>query len=278
MAQALLITLREGLEMVLIVVIVLAYLQRTGRRSLFGRVWLGVAAAVVASVLVGASLFSLGGHLEGWAEEVFEGSAMFLAVMVLSWMIVWMRSQARHIRGDLEAKVESAVARSSGLALASLAFLTVGREGLETALFIFSASQTATPLETSIGGVLGLLGALGVGWALYNGSHRINLRSFFNITGILLILFAAGLLARGIHEFQEAGILPIFIEHVWDINHLLDEDSTLGALLSGLFGYDGDPSLLEVIAYPLYLLATLAFFTRQGPTPMRRPIGGPSTA
>ena len=262
MAQALLITLREGLEMALLVVIVLAYLRRTGRSHLFNRVWQGIGLATVVSLVAGALLFSLGTGLEGKAEEVFEGSAMFLAVIVLTWMIIWMKSQARHIRGELETKVEQAVARGSAFALASLAFLVVGREGLETALFLFSASKTATPAETAIGGILGLVAAIALGRLIYQGSHRINLRLFFNITGVLLIFFAAGLLAHGVHEFQEAGYLYVFVEHVWDINHIFSEKGTLGSLMRGLLGYNGDPSLLEVVLYPVYLVLALTFFVK----------------
>lgn len=280
MTQALLITLREGLEISLLVVIVLAYLKRTGRGYLFLRVWQGVALATAASLVAGALLFGLGTGLEGKAEAVFEGSAMFLAVIVLSWMIMWMKRQARHIRGELETKVERAVGRGSAFAVASLAFLVVVREGLETALLLFGGSKEATPAETAIGGILGLAIAIALGRLLYQGSHRINLRLFFNITGVLLIFFAAGLLAHGTHEFQEAGYLYVFVEHVWDINHLFDEKGTLGSVMKGLFGYNGNPSLLEVVIYPIYLVVALTFFVRparavtegrvRSPLPIRR--------
>ena len=270
MAQAFLITLREGLEMALIVVIVLAYLKRTGYTRLFSRVWQGVALASGVSLLGGAILFGLGKELEGRAGEVFEGTAMLLAVAVLSWMIIWMKSQARHIRGLLETQMEQAVAGGSTLALVAIPFLAVGREGLETALFLFGASKTATPAETIIGGLLGLTGAILLGWFLYRGTRTINLRKFFSITGILLIIFAAGLLAHGIHEFQEAGYLPIFNEHVWDMNSFLDENSTVGSFLKGIFGYNGNPSLLEVVAYPLYLGLALFYFLRPTITPARQ--------
>ncbi len=265
MAQAFVITLREGLEMALIVVIVLAYLKRTGRTSLFGLVWGSVGLAAAGSLLAGGVLFGLGKELEGKAEEVFEGIAMFLAVGVLSWMILWMKRQAREIRGQLESQVGQALATGSTMALAAIPFLAVGREGLETALFLFSASKTATPAETLLGGLLGLGGAVVLGGLLYQGGHRINLRSFFNITGVLLILFATGLLARGIHEFQEAGLLPFLVEHVWDMNPILNENGAVGSLLKGLLGYNGNPSLVEVITYPLYLGAALYFFFRSVP-------------
>ena len=277
MAQAFLITLREGLEMALVVVIVLAYLKRTGHTRLFNRVWQGVALAIVISLLGGAILFGLGQELEGRAEEVFEGTAMLLAVAVLTWMIIWMRSQARHIRGQLETQMEHALMGGSTLALVAIPFLAVGREGLETALFLFSASKTATPLETTIGGLLGLATAITVGWVLYRGTHTINLRAFFRSTGVLLIIFAAGLLAHGIHEFQEAGFLPTLVEHVWDMNSILDENSTLGSFLKGIFGYNGNPSLLEVLAYPLYLGTSLFYFLKPATNPTRQSPPQPAT-
>jgi high-affinity iron transporter len=136
----------------------------------------------------------------------------------------------------------------------------VGREGIETALFMFSAVKTSTPLQPIIGGLLGLAIALLMGYALFRGSRRLNLRLFFSVTGVLLILFAGGLLARGIHEFQEAGLFPVIVEHVWDINPVLNEKAGLGSFLKGLFGYNGNPSLIEVIAYVTYLVTALFYF------------------
>ena len=262
MAQSLLITLREGLEISILLVIVLAYLKRTNRANLIGPVWKGTGAALIVSLIGGGALFGLGVGLEGAAEEVFEGSAMLLAVIVLSWMIIWMRSQAREIRGRLEIRVEQVALKGSGVAMAFLAFAVVVREGLETALFLFSASKTASPVETTVGGLLGVAIAIILGRLIYQGSHSINLRMFFNVTGVLLILFAAGLLARGLHEFQEAGYLFIFVEHVWDMNGVINESGVFGGLLKGLFGYNGNPSLIEIIVYPLYLAIALAFFLK----------------
>lgn len=277
MAQTFLITLREGLEMALIVVIVLAYLKRTGRTSLFNRVWQGVALATAVSLLGGAILFGLGKELEGRAEQVFEGTAMLLAVAALTWMIIWMKSQARYIRGQLETQLEQALMGGSALALVAVPFIAVGREGLETALLLFGASKTATPVETTVGGLLGLTVAITLGWILYRGTHNINLRIFFRSTGVLLIIFAAGLLAHGIHEFQEAGYLPIFVEHIWDMNPVLDENSTFGSFLKGIFGYNGNPSLLEVVAYPIYLGVSLFYFLRPAITPTRQSPPQPAT-
>ena len=187
---------------------------------------------------------------------------MLSAVAVLTWMIFWMRKQAANIKRELEAKLEGAIAAGSAVGLASVVFFAVLREGWETALFLFAISESSSPLSTAVGAVVGLAISISLGVALYMGSRRLNLRQFFTVTGTLLIVFAAGLLAHGIHEFQEAGILPETIEHVWNTNGIISEDSTLGEFLTALLGYNGDPSLLEVVAWAAYLTAALWFFLR----------------
>src|SRR3712207_690196 len=272
---AALLTTREGLEASLIVGIVLAYLAKTDNRRHFNTIWLGTAAAVAVSIVTGAALFFTVGALEGRAEQIFEGVAMLSAVAVLTWMIFWMRKQAVNIKRELEAKIEGAIAAGSAVGLASVVFFAVLREGWETALFLFAISESSTPWVTAIGAVIGLAIAITLGVALYMGSRRLNLRQFFTITGVLLIVFAAGLLAHGIHEFQEAGVLPMTIEHVWDTNGVVSESSTVGEFLTTLFGYNGDPSLLEVVAWVAYASAALAFFLgplvsgRRTPEPAR---------
>jgi high-affinity iron transporter len=273
---AALVTTREGLEASLIVGIVLAYLAKTENRSYFRIIWLGTAAAVAISILTGAALFFTVGELEGRAEQIFEGVAMLSAVAVLTWMIFWMRKQAVNIKKELEAKLAGAIAAGSAVGLASVVFFAVLREGWETALFLFAISESATPLSTTVGAVLGLVISISLGIALYMGSRRLNLRQFFTVTGILLIVFAAGLLAHGIHEFEEAGVLPITIEHVWDTNGILNEDSRVGEFTTALFGYNGNPSLLEVVAWASYLLVALGFFLR--PLVSWRPQHVPSRA
>lgn len=254
MAASLLITLREGLEAALIIGIILAYLGRTGNRDKAGTVWLGALAAVVLSGLAGATIFLTAGSIEGRTEQLFEGTAMFTAVAVLTYMIFWMRKQAINIRAHLQAQVNTALLSGSRLALGLLAFVAVGREGIETALFMFAATKAASPFSATVGGLLGLGAAVILGYLLYRGTYRLNLRAFFNVTSILLLLFAAGLLAHGIHEFHEAAVIPTLIDHVWDINPILDEKSTLGSFLKALFGYNGNPSLVEVFAWVSYLV------------------------
>jgi high-affinity iron transporter len=150
-----------------------------------------------------------------------------------------------------------------------LAFVVVVREGIETVLFLFAATRVAeSPVLFTAGGFLGLAIALAIGYSIYKGASRLNLRTFFNVTSVFLIIFAAGLLAHGIHEFHEAGIIPPLVEHVWDINHILSETGTLGQFLRTIIGYNANPSLVEVVAYATYLVLILGIYFR--PTPMKR--------
>ena len=260
MGSSFLITLREGLEAGLIVAIILAYLKSTNQRPHFRTVLLAALAAVVISLAVGAAIFAVAGEFEGRTAEAFEGTAMLLAVGVLSWMVVWMKRQAAGIKKNLEHDVAQAIGMGSAFALALIPFTAILREGLETAVFLFAATRTSTPLESTIGASAGILAATGLTWGIYSGGYRVNLRTFFNVTGVLLIFFAAGLLAHGIHELQEAALMPFVVEHVWDMNHILDDGSGVGLWLKALFGYNGNPSLVEVVAYPAFLVPALWYF------------------
>jgi high-affinity iron transporter len=259
---AALVTTREGLEASLIVGIVLAYLAKTENQRYFRVIWLGTAAAIALSVMLGAALFFTIGELDGRGEMLFDGFAMLAAVAVLTWMIFWMRKQARNIKHELEEKLQSAIVAGSAAGLASVVFFAVLREGWETALFIFAVGESSTPLATGIGAVVGLAVSISLGVALYMGSRRLNLRQFFTVTGILLIVFAAGLLAHAVLEFQEAGVLPVTVEHVWNTNAFVSENSHVGKFLTALLGYNGDPSLLEVTVWFGYLATALTLFLR----------------
>jgi high-affinity iron transporter len=250
---SLVITLREGLEAALILSIVLAYLRQVGASHRRTQVWWGVAAAAGLSVVAALLIQTMGAQLEGAAEALFEGTVMLLAAGVLTWMIFWMARQARLIKGELQQSVDRALAGSARLGLFTLAFVAVLREGIETALFLSAAAFSSSPLETLVGGLLGLAVAIALGVLLYLGSLRLDLRTFFSVTGLLLLLFAAGLLAHGVHEFQEVGLLPVYVEHLWSTKALLDDRSAVGGLLRSLFGYNDDPSLLEAVAYLGYL-------------------------
>ncbi len=265
MGGSFLITLREGLEAGLIVAIILAYLKSTNQRRHFRTVFFAALAAVAISLVVGAAIFGIAGEFEGRGAEAFEGFAMLAAVGVLSWMIVWMKRQSAGIKKSLEHEMAEAIGMGSVFALALIPFSAILREGLETAVFLFAATRTSTPLESTIGATAGIAVAAGLSWGIYSGGYRLNLRVFFNVTGVLLIFFAAGLLIHGIHELQEAAILPISIEHVWDINYILNDGSGVGLWLKALLGYNGNPSLLEVVAYPTYLVLASWYFIAMRP-------------
>jgi high-affinity iron transporter len=254
MLSALLIALREGLEATLIVGIVLGYLNHIGRRDRTPYAWAGVVAAALLSALIAIGMRVIGAELEKPVEQIFEGATMFLAVGVLTWMIFWMRYQARFIKTDLERKVQSAVTQGQNWGLFALTFLAVFREGVETALFLAANAFAADAANTLAGTVIGLAGAIVIGILIYVYAVRLDVKLFFDVTSLFLIVFAAGLLAHGVHEFQEIGWLPILTSSAWDTRWLLDNQSVLGSILRSLVGYNAKPSLLEVASYIGYWL------------------------
>jgi high-affinity iron transporter len=223
-------------------------------------------------VLAAILLTLLGLSFEGRAEQIYEGVTMLLAAGILTWMIFWMNTQAKNIRSELEEGVNKAAVRyaTGRRAIFWLAFVAVVREGVELALFITAAffagnndNLMANIILTLTGVVLGLGTSILLGWSLLAATARLNLKRFFQVTGYLLILFAAGLVAHGIHEFNEAGWIASVIEHVWDVNAIVDETSVFGELLKTLFGYNGNPSLTEVLGYFAYLGSMIFLFTRK---------------
>lgn len=254
MLTSFLIALREGLEAALIIGIILSVLRQIGREHQARTVWGGVGAAVVVSAGAGLLLRQLGLAFEGRGEAIFEGVAMLAAAGVLTWMIFWMQRQAPNIRHEIERDVRSAVGANGAWGLFSLAFVAVVREGIETALFLTAALYSTSPLLTLAGGALGLGAAVVLGWLIFAAGKQLNLRQFFQVSGLLLLVVAAGLVGHGIHELQEAALLPVLVEHVWDLNPVLDENSTPGLFLKALFGYNGNPSLLETLAYAAYFV------------------------
>ena len=274
-----LLSLREGLEAALIIGIVLGALAKIRRSDLSPAVWLGALSAVGVSVLTALLLTTFGMSLEEEAEQIFEGITMLIAAGILTWMIFWMSKQARFLKSELEAGVNKAAAstETGKRAMFWLAFVAVVREGVELALFITAAffagdqSQVTTNIiQTLAGTILGLGTAILLGWTLFATTVRLDLRRFFQVTGFLLILFAAGLVAHGIHEFNEVGWIPSVVEHIWDVNAILDENSIVGQLLKTLFGYNGNPSLTEMIAYFVYL-AVVTVLWRRDTAPIKAP-------
>lgn len=257
MVAAALLAFREGLEAALILGIVLGVLRRVGRAGQERMVWLGAGLAALVSLVAGFGLYALGIGFEGQAEQIFEGVAMLLAAGVLTWMIFWMDRQGQVIQKELEQDVRRAASSGGKWALFSLAFVAVFREGIELALFLTAATFTATAAATLVGGLVGLGAAVLAGWLIFATTARLDVRMFFRVTSILLIFFAAGLVAYGVHELNEAGLIPSVVEHVWDLNPVLDENSGVGQILKALFGYNGNPSLTEVIAYFGYWMVVL---------------------
>jgi high-affinity iron transporter len=278
MGAAFVIALREGIEAALIVSIILAYLRQLQRTDRARLVWAGAFGAVVLSVIAGAAIFFAGTEFEGTSEQVFEGLVTLTAVGVLTWMIFWMRRQGGRIKGELQQKVDSALV-AGGWALAALAFFAVLREGIETALFLFAAAKgTAVDAggvgEQLIGALLGLVLAVVLGVLLYRGGIRLNLRSFFRITGAILIVVAAGLFAYAVHELQEAGWLAFLDTVAFDLSGVLPDDSGVGAVVRGLVGYNADPTVLEVLAWTAYLVVAGVFYFRPYRVPSIAPAAG----
>jgi high-affinity iron transporter len=254
MLSSLLLALREGLEAALIVGMLLGAIQKMKVPHLRKWIWGGVLAAVVLSVAAALGLTALGAEFEGRGEQIFEGIMMTLAALLLTWMIFWMQRQSRYLRQNLEAGVNRAAAKNnSGGALFLLAFAAVGREGIELALFLIAARVASEPVSALLGALAGLSLAILLGYTLFATTYRLNVQRFFRVINFLLLLFAAGLLAHGVHEFSEAGLIPAVIEHVYDINAILPEKSTVGSLLTALFGYNGNPSLTEMLTYLIFL-------------------------
>lgn len=272
-----LLSLREGLEAALIIGIVLGALTKIRRSDLSPAVWLGTLSAAGVSVLTAVLLTGFGMSLEEEAEQIFEGITMLIAAGILTWMIFWMSRQARFLKGELEAGVNRAAATTGKRAMFWLAFVAVVREGTELALFITAAffagdqsQATGNIIRTLAGTILGLGTSVLLGWTLFATTVRLDLRRFFQVTGFLLILFAAGLVAHGVHEFNEAGWIPAVVEHVWDMNAVVDENAVPGQLLKTLFGYNGNPSLTEMIAYFVYL-AVVTVLWRRDNAPVKAP-------
>jgi len=279
MLPSFLLALREGIEAALIVGIVLGVLKKMNRMDRAPRVWLGVGLAAVVSVVGAIVLNAIGAEFEGPGEQAFESITMLIAVGVLTWMIFWMQKQGRLVQTGLESDVKSALTRGQDVALFSLAFFAVVREGIELALFLTAANfstagSTTTPFLGWLSGLLGLIAATIMGWLLFNTTVRLDLRRFFQLTSVLLIVFAAGLVGAAIHELNELGWIPALTEHLYDVNPFISEQSDVGLFLKALFGYNGNPSLTETIGYLGYFVI-IYFMTRWLD---RRPIASPTTA
>lgn len=259
-----LIGLREGLEAALVVSILVAYVVRTGRRELLRWIWAGVGAAIAVSLLFGALLTFGPRGLTFEAQEAIGGSLSILAVVLVTWMIFWMAGAARGLSAELRSKVDEAAERGRW-SLAIVAALAVGREGLETALFLWAATQATTAPGSSTwaplsGAALGLATAVLLGWLFYRGALRINLTKFFTWTGAFLILIAGGVLSYGVHDLQEAGILPGLNNLLFDISDVIEPGTWYATLLKGVFNFSPATTVLEGLAWVLYVVPTMTLF------------------
>ena len=265
-----LIGLREGLEAALVVAILVAFLVRTGRRAELPRVWLGVGLAVAVSVGVTLGLTLTRQALTFEAQEALGGSLSIIAVGFVTWMIFWMRSHGRTLSAELEGRLDAAVAMGPW-AVVVMAALAVGREGLETAVLLFAAAQAAGGTAGPLAGFLiGLAVAVVLAYLIYRGALRLDLGRFFTVTGFLLIFVAAGILAYGVHDLQEAGILPGLTTLAFDVSAAVPPDSWYGTLLKGIFNFSPRTTVLEAVVWTVYVVVVLALFLRPARRPARR--------
>jgi high-affinity iron transporter len=274
MLAPLLVMVREGFEAALIVAIVLAYLRRTGRLDMVRPVWMGVAAAAGLAIAIGVIIDLSIGTLEGAARLRAFAAISLVAASVLTWMVFWMRRQARAIKGELESQIDEAlVSRNASRAIAAVAFFAVLREGIEAALFMLAATTTASGGRVLAGALLGLAVAAVLGYLVYVGGRRLPLRTFFKITGIILIVFAGGLLARTVLFLQSAGDLGTLDNAVYDLTRyaFLTQQTEVGRFLAAMVGWDPRPSIEQVVVYLGYVVPVLWLFLRSPRQPARQP-------
>ncbi|TMA63472.1 MAG: hypothetical protein E6J68_04735 [Deltaproteobacteria bacterium] len=256
MFETLLIVWRESLEAALIVGVLLTYLARSGQRSGIPYVWAGSLLAVLAALACGVASNDAASHLDADLQELVQAGILFLAVAVLTWMVLWMHRNAAGLGGDLRRKADQALATGRLVGVATIAFVAVFREGLETVLFLWGvlvqrADLTALPFVAA--GLGGAALAIATAWLFFRGFRFLSLRRFFRVTGVLLLLVAAGLLVSGVNKLIGLGYLSPIVSQVWSTAWLVRDDSPLGAFLAALVGYRSRPSLAEVLAFVAYV-------------------------
>jgi high-affinity iron transporter len=273
------IGLREGLEAALIVGIVAAFLRKQGRADAVRLVWLGVAAAVALCLAFAVVLQVVSADLPQRQQEGLETVIGLVAVAMVTYMIIWMRRHARGLKGHLETSASSALVAGSAWALVAMAFLAVLREGFETSVFLLAAFQASgTPLAAGFGALLGILVACGLGYGIYRGGIRINLARFFTVTGAVLVLVAAGLLAMAFHTAHEAGWLNAGQAMAVDLSWLVRPGTVLAAVLTGVLGLQAQPTVIEAAVWLLYLVPMLLYVTWPSIQRMSRPAAQPQAA
>jgi high-affinity iron transporter len=257
-----LIGLREGLEASLIVGILVAYVVKAGHRHRVNAIWAGTGAAILISLAFAAALSITSSSMSDTAEGAFAGTMSIIAVALVTWMVFWMRRTARDLRGELHGRLERALL-SGGGALGLVAFVAVLREGIETAMFLWASTSASDGTAAQLGGaLLGIATAAAIGWAVFRGALRLNLATFFTWTGAMLIVVAAGVLAYGVRDLQEAGVVPGGGSIAFDVSHSIDEHGPLGTLLGGFFHFDPITTWLQLAVWLTYLVVTLSIYLR----------------
>ena len=267
----LLIALREGLEAALVVSIIVAYLVKSGRRDALPKLWLGVGLAALIPLVAGAIMTWGPKTLTFQGQEILGGTLSFVAVGLVTWMIFWMGKNARELKGELEGSLSKSLsAGSSGWGVVWIAVVAVGREGVETALFVWATVRSSietSAMQATVGVVLGLVLAIVLGVLIYQGAVRINLRVFFAVTGYFLVVVAAGIIAYGIGDLQEAGLLPGIMSHAWNLSSYLPDSTSpfhwLYVLLQAMFQFNLQPTVLQVVGWWVYIVPTLILLTLQ---------------
>jgi len=276
----LLIALREGLEAALVVSIIVAYLVKTDRRDALPKLWIGVGLATLIPLVAGAIMTWGPKTLSFQGQEILGGTLSFVAVGLVTWMIFWMGKNARELKGELEGSLSKALAEDgSGWGVVWIAVVAVGREGVETALFVWATVRSSIEtsiMQTTVGVVTGLVIAIVLGVLIYQGAVRINFRIFFATTGYFLVVVAAGIVAYGIGDLQEAGVLPGIMSHAWDLSSYLPASTSplhwLYVLLQAMFQFNLQPTVLQAVGWCLYIVPVLTLLTLQirGPRPSPR--------
>jgi high-affinity iron transporter len=266
-SESLLITLREGFEAALVVAIVLAAVRRSERPEMARWVWFGTGAALALAVAVGWLIHVTVDDLTGSARSRVFAIICFSAAGLLTWMIFWMRKHARSLKGELEGKAMQAM-HESAFALGMVAFVAVAREGLETALFLISTTASSSGNDVLVGALIGIALACVLGVLIYHGSKAISMKRFFQVTGVLIILFAGGLMSRGVLFLQSSGDLGTLNDAVYNLTgqRWLTQDTQSGRFLAGIFGWDPRPSIEQVVIYLAYVVPVLILFFKKPPT------------
>jgi high-affinity iron transporter len=271
-----LVMLREGVEAALITGIVASYLHRTGRAQWMPAVWLGVLLALALALFVGAALQLASAEFPQKAQELFEAAVGLVAVGVLVSMVFWMRKASRSIKAELEDSIETAMASAGGgWALIGMVFFAVAREGLESVFFLLAIFQQSPDPAAPIGALAGVLAAVAIGYAIYVGGVRINLRFFFRWTGVFILVVAAGILSASVRSLHEAGLWNGLQQTPFDLSGIISPSSLAGAILSGVFNYQAAPTVGEMIVYVGFLAVALYLFLRPA-EPALQPAPGTS--